>query len=329
VLPATVIESIRSSLAEAESILVLSHVGPDGDAIASLAAMGLALEQLGKRFVLACDDGLPERFHFLPMSDGIFAAPPADLAYDLIIALDAGDESRLGNAFAGLPEPLPAIINIDHHATNTNFGALNLVQPEATSTTEVLYALFLSLDIQLSESMAICLLSGLVTDTLGFTTAGVSGHTLRVASELVEAGANLYEITAKALTLKPMSTLLLWQKGLNNMRLEDGLLWTSISNAEREEAGHLGSSSSGLGNMLVQVHQAPVSAVLVEMSDGRISVSFRSRPPYSVSQLAMSLGGGGHHLAAGCTVDGPLPDAVALVVAKSKESIRRQRLATS
>jgi phosphoesterase RecJ-like protein len=254
-------------------------------------------------------------------------APQPDVAYDLIIALDAGDERRLGRAYADLLPPQPDVINIDHHITNSQFGAINLVQPEATATVEILFELFAALDIRLDEPMAVCLLSGLVTDTLGFRTAGVSGHTLRVASQLIDAGANLYEVTAKALTLKPMSTLLLWQKGLNNMHLEDGLLWTSISNDERQEAGHRDSGSSGLGNMLAEVYQAPVSAVLVETSDGRVSVSFRCRPPYNVSELAMSLGGGGHHLAAGCTVDGPLSQAEALVVSSSLASIRRQRLA--
>lgn len=326
-LPATIIESIRLSLAKAESVLVLSHVEPDGDAIASLAATGLALAQRGKRFALVCDDGLPERFQFLPMTDRISAAPQPGAAFDLIIALDAGDTSRLGNAFASLPAPLPTVINIDHHITNTRFGAINLIQPEATATTEILFELFSALNVPLSEPLAVCLLSGLVTDTLGFRTAGVSGHTLRIASQLVEAGANLYDVTAKALTLKPMSTLLLWQKGLNNMHFEEGLLWTSISSSEREEVGRLDSSSMGLSNLLVEVYKVSVSAVLVETSDGRVSVSFRCRPPYSVSELARGLGGGGHHLAAGCTVDGPLEKAVALVISRSKESMRQQRSA--
>jgi phosphoesterase RecJ-like protein len=325
VLLATVIQPIRLSLERAESILVISHIGPDGDAIASLSATGLALTQLGKRFSLVCDDGLPERFAYMPLSERIASAPEADTVYDLIIALDAGDESRLGNAYAALPPPRPAVINIDHHITNTHFGAINLVQPEATATVEVLFELFMALDIHLNESMAVSLLSGLVTDTLGFSTASVSGRTLQIASQLVDAGANLYEVMTQALTLMPMSTLLLWQKGLDNMHLEDGLLWTSISNDERREAGHQNSGSSGLGNMLTRVNRAPVSAVLVETGDGRVSVSFRCRPPYSVSELATSLGGGGHHLAAGCTVDGPLDEAVSLVISRSKASIRQQR----
>jgi len=329
VLPAPILESIRLSLESAESILVICHIWPDGDAVASLTATGLALEQLNKRFTLACDDGLPERFGYLPMAGRVVTGPEANTLYDLVIALDAGDKQRLGKVYADLPNPRPTVINVDHHITNTQFGTINLVKSEATATVEILFELFSALGIKLTQQMSVCLLTGLVTDTLGFMTAGVSGNTLRIASELVDAGANLYEISTKALSLKPMSTLLLWQKGFNNMRLEDGLLWTSISNREREEAGHPDSSSSGLSNMLSEVYQARVSAVMVEMEDGRVSVSFRCRPPYSVSELATSLGGGGHHLAAGCTVDGPFSAAVALVVARSKESILRQRQTSS
>lgn len=326
-LPATTIESIRLALEKAQSVLVICHIAPDGDAISSLAATGLALQQLDKKFDLVCDDGLPERFHYLPMADKVRSGPNPERVYDLIIALDSGDASRLGTAFANLPEPGPALVNIDHHITNSRYGQIDLVVPEANSTTEILLHLFPALGVDLSDQIAICLLSGLVTDTLGFRTAGVSAATLRAAATLVEAGADLYEVTTKSLTLKPLSTLLVWQKGLNNMRMEDGLLWTSINNQEREQAGHEGSSSFGLGNMMAEVYQAPMSAVIVEMSDGQVSVGFRCRPPYSVSELAMSLGGGGHHLAAGCTLDGPLAEAVSLVVTRSKESIRQQRLA--
>jgi phosphoesterase RecJ-like protein len=327
VLPATIVQSIHLALEEAHSIMVISHIAPDGDAISSLTATGLALEQLDKVFTLVCDDGLPERFRYLPLAARVISEPDPELDYDLIIALDAGDASRLGRAFRELPEPKPFLINIDHHITNLGYGQIDLVVPGANSTTEILLQLFPSLGVNLSAEMAVCLLSGLVTDTLGFRTAGVNADTLRAASTLVDAGANLYEVTTKALTLKPLSTLLNWQKGLNNMRMEDGLLWTCISNAEREEAGHQGGSSFGLGNMMAEVYQAPVSAVMVEMPDGQISVGFRCRPPYSVSELAIGLGGGGHHLAAGCTVEGPLDEAVSLVVARSKESIRRQRSA--
>ncbi|MCA9946591.1 MAG: hypothetical protein KC449_24085, partial [Anaerolineales bacterium] len=146
-----------------------------------------------------------------------------------------------------------------------------------------------------------------------------------IASELVEAGADLPLITMQGLSRKPFSTAQLWQIGLNNMRLEDGLIWTTIDNAQREAIGYNNTSTGGLVNFLGNVNQAAISAVLLEMGDGTVRVGFRCNPPYSVSELALNLGGGGHPLASGCSLEGPLPKAEALVVAMGKETIRQQR----
>jgi phosphoesterase RecJ-like protein len=326
VLPAQTVNAIRNTIIKAEKVIVITHIAPDGDAISSLTAAGLALRQLGKNFRLVCDDGLPSRFSYLPLSDQVYQEPAANSHYDLLIALDAGDADRMGQAYDNLLELSPYLINIDHHATNTMYGNVNLVQPKANSTTEVLYHLLPGLGVDLTPDLAVCLLTGLVTDTLSFRTAGVNSSTLKVASTLVEAGADLFNITTQALNLKSFSTLIIWQKGLDNMKIEDGVLWTAISNEERLEASHDGGSSFGLGNMMADVYQAAMSAVMMEMGNGRISVGFRCRPPHNVSELARSLGGGGHDLAAGCSLDGPLEEAEALVVAKSKEAIRKQRL---
>ncbi|MCI0399573.1 MAG: DHH family phosphoesterase [Chloroflexi bacterium] len=320
-----IVEAIRATLAPASQILVITHIAPDGDALGSLTATGLALQQLDKKATLVCDDGLPDRFTYLPLAGQVRTAPEWSASYDLLIALDAGDADRLGSAYQLLPEPRPPLINIDHHVTNTRYGQVNLVDLEANATAEILFNLFPHLGVTLTPELAVCLLTGLVTDTLSFRTAGVTARTLQVAGALVEAGADLFTVTTEAINLKPLSTLLLWQKGLNNMKLEDGVLWTAIGNAEREAAGHTNSNAAGLGNMMADVTEAAMSAVLLEMANGTVSVGFRCRPPFSVSELATKLGGGGHHLAAGCTLPGPLATAAALVVARSKETIRQQK----
>lgn len=322
-LPSATVNLIDLALDGANKIAAITHVSPDGDAISSLIAVGLALQQLDKQVKMVCDDGLPDRFHYLPLSNQVQTELDGD--YDLIIALDAGDSRRLGKAFADLPKSRPPIINIDHHITNSKYGDINLVVPDASATTEILFNLFPELGIEITSDLATTLLSGLVTDTLGFRTANVSSDTLRTASALVDAGADLFSVTAKALTLKPFSTLLMWRKGLNNIQLEEGVIWTSISYQERLETGYEDTSSFGLGNMLAEVNEAVMSAVFLELANGRIKVGFRCRPPFKVSQLARSLGGGGHHLAAGCTLDGPLEEVVPMVVKRSKESIQRQR----
>ncbi len=319
-------EAIFTAVQQANKILVITHIGPDGDALGSLTAVGVALQQMGKTATLMCDNQVPERFRYLPLAEKV--RPPSEnrtAKYDLLIAVDCGDETRMGQAFATLPNAIPTVINIDHHVTNTYFGDIQHVVPEAVSATEILYDLFCSMGLSITSDLAMCLLTGVVTDTLGFRTVGVKAKTLRIASELVDAGADLPLITMQGLSRKPYSTAQMWKIGLNNMRLEDGLIWTKISHAQRQAIGYTNTSSGGLVNFLGNVSQAAMSAVLLEMEDGTVRVGFRCDPPYSVSELALNLGGGGHPLAAGCALDGPLDKAEALVVAMCKEAIQQQQ----
>jgi phosphoesterase RecJ-like protein len=320
----TLSEQIRQAIEKANHVLVITHISPDGDAFGSLTAVGQVLSQWNKKFSLVCDDPPPNRFYYLPLVDTVLTKPKTDAYYDLIIAVDCGDQKRMGQAFACLSEPKPFVINIDHHVTNTEFGEINLINPVATSATEMLYELFAGWKIRLTADIALSLLTGLVTDTLGFRTDGVTANTLRIASSLVEAGADLQLVTMQGLKIKPLSTLRLWQLGLNNMKLENGLLWTSISNEDLKNIGYTNASSAGLVNILSDVYQAAMGVVLLEMDDGAVQVGFRCHPPYNVSELATNLGGGGHPLAAGCTLDGPLAKAESLVVQLSKEAIRQQ-----
>lgn len=318
------IEAIQRSIKNADQILVVTHVGPDGDALGSLTAVATALTQWEKSFTLVCDNVLPRRFDFLPFSDQVQQQPDTAVSYDLLIAVDCGDEQRMGEALTKLPGERPFIINIDHHITNTQFGDLNLVDAAATSTAEVLHHIFREYKLKLTPALALSLLTGLVTDTLGFRTTNVTAQTMKIAGELMEAGADLGLIMMRTMTVKPLSTIQLWQVGLNKMKIDNGLIWTSISNEEREAVGHMSTGTAGLVNLMADVEQAAVGVVLLEVDDGTVRVGFRCRPPYNVSEVAMNLGGGGHALAAGCTLPGPLAKAESMVIALTKESLRQQ-----
>lgn len=315
---------IQHTLEKADHVLVITHVDPDGDAIGSLTATGQALKQMGLRVTLACDDRVPARFRYLPMSSEVRRSVDSQADYDLLLAVDCGDELRMGYAYADLPDPKPFIINIDHHVTNTRFGYINIVEPTATSTTEILHGLFLELGIEITENIAKSLLTGLVTDTLGFRTVGVTAPTLRTAADLIDAGADLGFVSMQALNLRAFSTMQIWRAGMNKMHFDEGLIWTSITTQERQEAGYRSSSSVGLTNLLADVEEAAMAAVLMESADGSVKISLRCRPPYDVSEVAVELGGGGHPLAAGCTLPGPLSEAEATLVRSCKEAIERQ-----
>ena len=320
----SVIEAIQRSIQDAEQILVVTHVGPDGDALGSLTAVAAALTQWEKSFTLVCDDALPRRFDFLPFSDQIRQQPDPAVPYDLLIAVDCGDELRMGKAFAELPEERPTIINIDHHVTNTRFGDINIIEADSTSTAEVLVRLFRSFGITFTPELAMSLLTGLVTDTLGFRTNSVTAQTMKIAGDLIDVGADLDLVMTQTMTVKPLSTIQLWRIGLNKMKMDGGLFWTSISNEERDAIGYPNASTAGLVNLMADIEEAAVGVVLMEADDGTVRVGFRCRPPYNVSEVALNLGGGGHALAAGCTLPGPLAKAEVLVVALTKDSIRQQ-----
>lgn len=318
------VDMVRHAFNKANNVLVVTHVDPDGDAIGSLTAVGQMVRQHGQHVTLACDDAVPKRFAYLAMTDEVQRDPDRETPYDLLVALDCGDEFRMGQAYARLPDPKPLIVNIDHHVTNTRFGEINYVDPRATSTTEILARIFRAMDVTITEEIALSLLTGLVTDTLGFRTVGVTADTLKTAADLVEAGADISTVTMQALNLRSWTTLQMWRTGFQHMRLEDGVAWTTINLEEQQAADFRGNSSMGLVNLLADVEEAAMGVVLMEMPRGLVKVGFRCRPPYDVSEIAVQLGGGGHPLAAGCTIEGPLDEAEALVLRLCKEAIERQ-----
>jgi len=152
----------------------------------------------------------------------------------------------------------------------------------------------------------------------------VTANTLRTGADLVEAGADLGFVTMQALNLRAMSTMELWRTGMNKMRLDDGLLWASITNQERKAVNFRSNSSVGLVNLLADIEEASMGAVLMEMDDNTVKVGLRCRPPYDVAEVAMALGGGGHPLAAGCTLVGTLEETEAVIVRSCQEAIVRQ-----
>ena len=180
-------------LAASQRILLICHVAPDGDAIGSLLGLAWLLKDQSKQVISASQDGVPKDLRFLPGWSTVVRQSSEPV--DLVIALDCSDRERLGTAFSADRHGQVPLINIDHHVTNLRYGAVNLVDPHATSTAEVVYALAHALGWSIGPEAAQCLLTGLVTDTRGFRTSNVTAQTLGVAQALMEAGASLSIIT--------------------------------------------------------------------------------------------------------------------------------------
>lgn len=311
----------------ATSILLVTHVNPDGDAIGSLLGLAAALRERGRRVDTAVDGGVPDFLTFLAGADNVQAELDSG-EWDLMISLDASDEARSGQVGAYGRAHSRAVVNVDHHPTNTLFGDILLVHPEAVSTTEVLFRLLNYMQQPLSVTVATALLTGLVTDTMGFRTNNVTAETLRIAIALMEAGAPLHQVTANTLNNKPYKALLLWQRALTSLMLHNGVISVSISQQDLRSADLADVNDSGLSSFLISAREAVISVVFKELEDGRVELSMRSKPGYDVGSIALGLGGGGHVQAAGATIDGPLPVARERVLALLRQAAQRSSVSS-
>ena len=339
-------EAIARFIRDARRVMVITHVSPDGDAIGSLLGLGRALRWLGKEYTLACADPVPRRFTYLPGSEAIVTGPEPVLSgstvsgatlaevsaevgeYDLVISLDCGDWERLGAAYdeslAGLP-----LINVDHHVTNTHFGTANWIDTGAASTAEMVLDLIESLPVPLDSDMALCLLNGIVTDTRGFRIPNTPLRTMRAALKLMEAGAQLPEVTHHVFNRRPFSDICLWARALNGLQLDGRIIWSQITRTMRQECAFSENGAAGLVNFLGATDEADVAIVFVEQDDDRIKVEMRSVPGVDVSAVARDLGGGGHPQAAGCTLNSDLDDAQEKVLKAVKDAISKPKVQSS
>jgi phosphoesterase RecJ-like protein len=316
-------ESAAALIRRAGTILAVTHTAPDADAIGSLLGLTLALRAIGGRVTPACGDEIPARFRVMPGFGDIVRSAPAPP--DLLIALDCADRERMGDIAAAPGWRATPLLNIDHHVTNTQFGQVNWVDPEATATSELVLQLIDQLGIPLTPDIAANLLHGIVGDTLGFRTPHTTPRALECAMRLMAAGANLSEIMDHQFNRRPFALLCLWQKALDAMRIEPAaqlqgarVIWTQIGKEARRACGQADWGNSGLSSFLVSADEADVSAVITEKDNGEIDVSLRAKRGFDVSGAAQALGGGGHPLAAGATLAGPLDTATERVLAALK-----------
>ncbi|MEK6588823.1 MAG: bifunctional oligoribonuclease/PAP phosphatase NrnA [Chloroflexota bacterium] len=298
----------------ASRVAVVAHERPDGDAVGSMLALCLSLRELGKQAHSVLAGGLPGRYAFMPGSAEVQRRIPEGVA--LVITVDAADRGRLG-----LSDVREVHINFDHHPGNTRFAAVNLVDPAAAATTALLYRLAPELGLPITPAVAENLLAGLVTDTIGFRTPNVTPETLRLAAELIEAGANLEHVYRKGLVDRTYLAVRYWGQGLSKLERQGDLIWTSLSLADRKSVGYPGPDDADLIEILSAIQEARVAVVFVEQSERQVKVSWRARPGIDVAAVANQFNGGGHTLAAGAVVEGGLKEVMDRVLAATAAAI--------
>jgi len=325
----TDLKAIADALRQHERFLVVTHENPDGDALGSLLAATLALRQLGKNAVmyLAGQTPLPREYAFMPL-EGLVREPPADTADRVLLAVDCAKEDRIGDEAALSRAPL--VLNVDHHHDNTRFGDLNLIVADASSTGEVLRDVFSELGVELTPELAEPLYIALVTDTGRFQYANTTPKALRLAAELVEAGADIHAVFQEVYESVEFAKLKLLARALGRAEvLEGGRI--VVSHLLRTDFAEVGASepySEGIIDYLRAVEGAELAVLIREQLNQGAQAhkgSLRSSiDELDVSAIARRFGGGGHRQAAGFSTDLPL----AQIVEQIREGFLTQRAAS-
>jgi len=309
---------------QGDRYLVISHVSPDGDTTSSALAVALMLEQLGKSCVIVNEGETPQKFDFLPQFQRIVnvSQDQVNETFDYCIAVDAADSSRMGDVrhlFAAEAK----LLNIDHHPTNDRFGALNVIRTDAAATAEMIYDLLEAGNFQLTESIATCIYTGLLTDTGGFRYSNTTPRVMEIASTMLRYGVKPGEIAERCLEAITKEHVQLLRRALQSLRITHrGLVAAlTITYEDLQETRATSEDAGGIVNYGRNIEGVEVGILITEVEPDLVKVSFRSRRDVNVAEIAKHLGGGGHARAAGCTIQGNLTEILEDVMNKLSEAL--------
>lgn len=300
------LEQFSGMIEENQYFVVVSHASPDGDAIGSTLAMGLMLEELGKEVIFYNSDPVPYNFRFLEGAERLTDEIDPDWPADVTIVMDCAEKERVGGDF---PEHgwADTIVVVDHHKTwDEDFADLYVREEEAAATGEVIYRVVACTGAPLTRAIAEALYCCIVTDTGSFRYSNTSRTTFRVAGELVEAGVEPWYMTSQIYENQPVGRLQLLGLVLDTLELSDcgRLAFLRIEDRMYRETQTGPELTDGFINYARSIKGVEVATQLREQGDRCWRVSFRSCGRVDVSALAERFGGGGHHNAAGCVIEG-------------------------
>lgn len=316
--PAAGQQAIRDQIAAANRILILTHVNPDGDAIGSMLGVAHVLRAFGKHVMPLAMPPTPEYANWLPGMEmvQVYNSTTVLPNADLVVVVDTASTERLGAVYAAnlsYFEQRPMVV-IDHHVTNDGRGTVNLIQPEAASTCELLYQLCIAMEAPVSPEAATCLLLGLTTDTQSFQTSSTRPSSLQAAAALIELGANHGRVIAEVYYALPAASAALIGLSLKTLEVKDGVAWAFVSRDMMRATGAEEEAADEVVRVMQRIAGVQALVLFKERSDGSTKLSLRSRPPHDVARLAQVFGGGGHTQASGATVQAPPHEAAALVL---------------
>ncbi|MFA6474515.1 MAG: DHH family phosphoesterase [Patescibacteria group bacterium] len=303
--------AIHRAITEAKEVLLIAHQKPDGDTLGANLAMANWLRDQGKHFHIFCAHPVPSHYQFLPLWEHVKSTEEeiAHIPFNVVVALDSSSLDYAGaTSLVAKLKGSPTIINIDHHGTNPHFGDMNIVEPTASSCSELVYKFLDHHRIHISQEIATCLLTGILTDTGGFSNLGTTTDAVEIAGTLMRRGAKFRTITENTVRNKSVNTLKLWGIALDRLTQHaDGLVSTVITQADLDACGAVEEDMEGVANFLNALQDARMVMVLKER-EGVVKGSLRTtQADVDVAEYAKKhFGGGGHKKAAGFAVPGHL-----------------------
>lgn len=320
------VQQAMALIESARSIALLAHEHPDGDCLGSALGFAQILRQLGKTCVPACPNPVPQTFSFLPGQETL-QTTLGDEKFDLVIALDAGELSRYGALYVQHRDFLDhaTILNIDHHVTSKGCGQVNIIEPDAASTTELIVLLQQQAGLPLTKDAAVCLLTGLITDTGSFQYPSTTARTMEVGAILLEAGAEAETIVKPIFRTRPLSHVRFNAAATDNIQMAaDGrIMWSYATDETLAAVGATPDLDDNIAGILRDIEGVQVAAFFKSYGDPMVTrVSMRSNTPYDVAAICIRLGGGGHARAAGATIHRPLAEAMPLVITEIEREVR-------
>lgn len=303
-----ILSLIKNIFEKEERFLIVSHIRPDGDSIGTQLAIGIMLQEMGKTVTILNEDPVPKCYSFLPHSDWIKSSLNNGSQFDAAIILDCGEWERLGK-IASIAQKADVIINIDHHADSHGLGKYNYIDPSAAAVAEQVYCLLKHMKHPLTYELAVCLYTGILTDTGSFRHGNTTENSHHIVSELLKVGVKSDFVYRMIHERNSFSSILLQGMLLSSLRISnDGCIaWTSITKEMLKEVGYAVEfePESVLG-MMRSIEGIEVALLFRDLGEDKIKVNFRSKSGVDVWQIAHRFDGGGHKQSAGCVVTGNL-----------------------
>lgn len=317
---------IASAIRQASRIAVTAHVRPDGDAVGSLLGLVLSLRSMGKQVTAILQDAVPANLSFLPGAETVVRPDGSALGIDLAIALDTATHERIGEGMLQAFSAAPRLVNIDHHSTNPGYGDLVHVDTSAPAAGQIVYDLLVAGAFPMDDAVRQNLFVAISTDTGSFQFSSTNARTHRIAAEMIEAGLDTARLATLCYHSFPRRRLLLQRAMLNEMvfRADGRIASWSLRRALMSEVGMEPGDTEGLSDTLRSIDSVVACVIFEELEDGRVRASCRSKDArVNVSNVCVLFGGGGHIMAAGARLSGPIEDAASRFLSALEDEVRR------